>query len=185
MLHKILFAGPVGAGKSSAIRVVSDSKVVQTEARATDSTAERKQRTTVAMDYGTLKISDSVTIQLVGSPGQDRFDFMWDILSRGAIGIVILVDNDRPDPVQDLRQYLEAFSDVITRAGAACSIGVTRMDLSSKIELEPYYECVESMGKNIPVFEVDARDRDDVRTMLLALVSMLDRRGKQLQQSRP
>jgi len=177
MLHKILFAGPVGAGKTSAIRVVSDSEVVQTEARATDGVARIKDQTTVAMDYGTLKVNDKVTIQLVGTPGQDRFDFMWEILSQGAIGIVILVDGDRPDPTRDLRKYVDAFGDVIKRDGVACSIGVTRMDLGSKIMLEPYYECVKSLGRQIPVFEVDARDRDDVRTVLLSVVAMLDPRA--------
>ena len=177
MLHKIVFAGPVGAGKSSAIRVVSDSDVVQTEARATDETALIKNRTTVAMDYGTLKVNEKVTIQLIGSPGQDRFDFMWDILSRGAIGIVILVDDSRPDPIAELRKYLDAFAGLIERDGVACAVGVTRMDLRSKIVLEPYYECVRSEKRHIPVFEVDARDRQDVRTLLLALVAMLDPRG--------
>lgn len=177
MLHKILFAGPVAAGKTSAIGAVSDSEVVRTEARASDSTAEIKDRTTVAMDYGTLKVNESVTIQLIGTPGQDRFDFMWEILSQGAIGIVILVADDRKDPIADLQCYLNSFGDIIKREGVACSVGVTRTDLRSRVVLDPYYECIKSFGKKIPVFEMDARDRDDVRTVLLALVAMLDPRG--------
>lgn len=177
MLHKILFAGPVGAGKTSAIGAVSDSEVVRTEARATDETAQIKHQTTVAMDYGTLKVNDKVTIQLIGTPGQDRFDFMWEILAQGAIGIVILVDADREDPTADLRCYLDSFGGIIKREGVACVIGVTRMDLRSKVILDSYYECLKSLGQKFPVFEMDARDRDDVRTVLLALVAMLDPRG--------
>ena len=70
MEHKILFAGPVGAGKTTAIASISDIPVVQTEAKATDDVAMRKANTTVAMDYGTLNLDGVAKIHLYGTPGQ-------------------------------------------------------------------------------------------------------------------
>ena len=174
MMHKILFAGPVGAGKTTAIASVSDTEVVQTDVNATDEVAERKARTTVAMDYGTLKIDDGLTIQLVGTPGQQRFDFMWDILSMGAIGVVILIDNARPDPLADLDIYLGAFKRLLDQDGGAGVVGVTRYDLSVNPPLSAYDRKVQAMGYRLPVFEVDARERDDVKTALMALASELN-----------
>ena len=95
MLYMILFAGPVGAGKTTAIASVSDTEVVQTDAKATDEVAERKDQTTVAMDYGTLEVDTGLTIQLIGTPGQERFDFMWDIRPMEPWGLWLLIDNAR------------------------------------------------------------------------------------------
>jgi uncharacterized protein len=174
MLYKILFAGPVGAGKTTAIASVSDSEVVQTDARATDEVVQRKERTTVAMDYGTLVIDESLTIQLVGTPGQERFDFMWDILARGALGAVILIDNARPDPQADLGLYLNAFRRVLKAAGGKGVIGITRCDLAPSPGLDRYRAFVAEQGLRWPVFEVDARARSDVKVALLALTAELN-----------
>jgi signal recognition particle receptor subunit beta len=174
MQHKILFAGPVGAGKTTAIASVSDVPVAQTEARASDDVAARKQRTTVAMDYGRLRIDDQVSIQLVGTPGQPRFDFMWDILAEGAIGLVLLIDNARPAPFDDLAYYLNAFRKTIAEQGVAVAIGITRGDLAQYPSIVDYREFMRRNGHAFPVFEVDARRRDDIKLMLLALVATLD-----------
>jgi len=173
-MQKILFAGPVGAGKSSAIASVSDSGVVHTDVGATDQVAELKARTTVAMDYGTLKIDESLTIQLVGTPGQQRFSFMWDILSNGAVGVVLLLDNSRPDPIDDLAVYLRAFGGLIQQQGGAGVVGVTHIDCSSTPSLAQVHRCIVQMGYQLPVFEVDARQREDVKILLLALASELN-----------
>lgn len=179
MRHKILFAGPVGAGKTTAIAAVSDSGVAQTEARASDEVRERKARTTVAMDYGTLRLDADTTVQLVGTPGQARFEFMWEILAEGALGIVVLVDNARPQPLADLDHYLDGFRDLIERQGGAAVVGVTRMDLGGP-DLAAYRAHLAAQGRRIPVLEVDARVREDVKQALLAVAALLDpatRRG--------
>jgi len=172
-LHKILFAGPVGAGKTSSIAAVSDTSVVHTDARASDEVLERKPRTTVAMDYGTLQIDPKLTIQLVGTPGQARFSFMWEILSHGAIGVVLLVDNARPDPLADMAFYLEAFSGLLEQRGAAAVVGITRCDVSPRPGIDAYREALERLDRRLPVFEIDARERDDVKVALLALAAEL------------
>lgn len=169
---KILFTGPVGAGKTTAIAAISDVEPFVTEEFASDETRERKDTTTVAMDYGMLKLGDGACVHLYGTPGQVRFDFMWEILTEGAIGLVLLLDNVRPEPLKDMRFYLDAFGEFI-RANAV-AIGVTRMDLNRDITLSDYHRVLKSYQLNVPLFEVDARDRRDVVVLTQALLFSLD-----------
>lgn len=175
MENKIIFAGPVGAGKTTAISAVSDIMVVGTEARASDEVSQRKINTTVAMDYGILNLEGGGKVHLYGTPGQERFNFMWEILSEGAMGFVILIDSARPDPLSDLEFYLNAFRRPITQCGDAVVIGVTRTELNSRADLlDRFNERLSALKLNIPVFEVDGRQREDVKLMLLALLTLLD-----------
>jgi len=175
MENKIIFAGPVGAGKTTAIGSVSDILVVGTEAKASDEVAQRKENTTVAMDYGILNLEGGQKVHLYGTPGQDRFNFMWEILSEGAMGFVILVDSARPDPLTDLETYLKAFGKNITDSGDAVVIGVTRTELNPQVDLlDRFNERLAALKLNIPVFEVDGRQREDVKQMLMALLTLLD-----------
>ena len=96
--YKIIFTGPVGAGKSTAIAALSDVPPVTTDEQASDMTKDLKPTTTVAMDYGVMKLDGDERIHLYGTPGQERFNFMWDILSEGGLGLVMLLDNTRTDP---------------------------------------------------------------------------------------
>jgi uncharacterized protein len=100
--HKIIFAGPVGAGKTTAIGSISDVPIVTTDEAASDMTADRKPNTTVAMDYGLMKLDGADRVHLYGTPGQERFDFMWDILTEGGLGLVLLLDNTRGNPFHDM-----------------------------------------------------------------------------------
>ncbi|HKB60444.1 MAG TPA: ATP/GTP-binding protein [Gallionellaceae bacterium] len=175
MENKIIFAGPVGSGKTTSISSVSDIMVVGTEAKASDDVALRKANTTVAMDYGVLNLDDGQKVHLYGTPGQDRFDFMWEILSEGAMGIVILIDSLRPDPMSDLETYLKAFSRSISKSGGAVVIGVTRTENNRQPELlGRLHDKLGAHKLNVPVFEVDGRKREDVKQLLMALLSLLD-----------
>jgi len=174
MQNKIIFAGPVGAGKTTAIGAISDIPVVGTEGIATDDVALRKDKTTLAMDYGILRLADGGKVHLYGAPGQDRFDFMWDILTVGGIGLVLMIDRMRPDPIADLDHYLDVFSSFIERTGGALVVGVSRADLCREKSVEPIRARLIARGWNVPVFEVDAREREDVRQLMLALLALLD-----------
>jgi signal recognition particle receptor subunit beta len=175
MENKIIFAGPVGAGKTTSISSVSDIMVVGTEAKASDEVQERKANTTVAMDYGVLNLEGGKKVHLYGTPGQVRFDFMWEILSEGAMGIVILIDNARPDPLADLEEYVGAFRKSITKCNDALVIGVTRTELDPQpTVLKRYRERLAAMNLNVPVFEVDGREREDVKQLLLAMLALMD-----------
>jgi hypothetical protein len=172
MEHKIIFTGPVGAGKTTAIASISDIPVVQTEAKATDAVVQRKNNTTVAMDYGILNLDAGAKVHLYGTPGQERFSFMWDILTIGGLGLVLLIDNGREDPLADLEFYLDAFKRFIDKNGVV--IGVTRMDMKPRPGLYSYHTKLKELGVKAPVFEVDARDREDVKLMMISLLSLLD-----------
>lgn len=172
MEHKIIFTGPVGAGKTTAIKTISDIDVVNTESRASDDVARRKETTTVAMDYGTLNLGNGQKIHLYGTPGQERFSFMWDILTIGGLGLVLLLDNDREDPLADLEFYIRSFSSFIEKN--AVVVGVTRMDLNARPGLYSFQTKLSELGVKAPVFEVDARESADISTMLQALLAMLD-----------
>jgi uncharacterized protein len=175
MENKIIFAGPVGSGKTTSISSVSDIMVVGTEAKASDEVALRKANTTVAMDYGVLNLDDGTKVHLYGTPGQSRFDFMWEILSVGAMGFVILIDSLRADPVADLETYVNSFRKPITACGDAVVIGITRTEADSRLDLlDRIHERLASLNLNVPVFEVDGRKREDVKQMLLALLSLID-----------
>ena len=175
MENKIIFTGPVGSGKTTAIGSISDIEVVKSEAKATDEVAQRKASTTVAMDYGMLKLEGGESLHLYGTPGQDRFSFMWEILCKGGMGLVIMLDSARPDPLADLDFYLDAFKQFIKDCSQAVVIGVTRMDMEgSGLGIHDYRERMSAKGMTVPVFEVDAREREDVRRLLLAMLSLLD-----------
>ncbi len=172
--HKIIFTGPVGAGKSTAIRSLSDIDPVCTDELATDITKSRKAETTVAMDYGLLKLDGGETIHIYGTPGQERFDFMWDILTTGGIGLVLLINNSRPAPFKDLSFFLSAFEGFIEKS--ALAIGITQMDISDTPTLDDYYAELPSRYAKTPVFEVDARNKNDVVILVESLLFSLDHR---------
>jgi uncharacterized protein len=169
---KIIFSGPVGAGKTTAIDSISDIETVTTDEMASDMTRAQKAGTTVAMDYGMLKLDEGERIHLYGTPGQERFNFMWDILTQGGIGLILLLNNSRPDPFGDLQFFLNAFKGFIN--GTKLVIGVTQMDLASKPTIDDYHLQLESRGSKIPIFDVDAREKRDVSLLVEALLYTID-----------
>ncbi|HHJ16669.1 MAG TPA: GTP-binding protein [Gammaproteobacteria bacterium] len=170
--YKIIFTGPVGAGKTTAIASISDVPPVSTDATASDMTRKRKNATTVAMDYGVLKLDKGDALHLYGTPGQERFDFMWDILTEGGIGLVLLLDNSRNNPFQDLQFFLRTFEDFIGRTGVA--IGVTQMDIKAQPTIRDYRQELMTNGLKPPVFAVDARTHNDVSLLVQALLFSMD-----------
>jgi signal recognition particle receptor subunit beta len=121
----ILFMGPVGAGKTEAIRSISEIDVLDTDVGATDETALLKDKTTVSMDVGVLHLGDGDKLRLYGAPGQGRFDFMWEILIEQTQGLVILINHANPDPLADLQYYLDKLSSLLPRRQVPLVIGIT------------------------------------------------------------
>jgi uncharacterized protein len=107
---KMVVTGPFSAGKTQFIQSVSEIDVVATERKVT-SRAENsiKDTTTVAMDFGRITVDEDLVLYLFGTPGQKRFDFMWEILSEGMLGFIVMVDSTRPETFREARSILETF----------------------------------------------------------------------------
>lgn len=170
--HKIVFSGPVGAGKTTAIGAISDRPPVSTEQKATDEIRHMKETTTVAMDYGSIRLPDDSVIHLYGTPGQERFNFMWQLLSQGAIGLVLILDNQSVDPLGDMTAYLDAFSDSFNPSNTV--IGINKFSYESGPALSDYHHQLKQRNYMLPVMEIDARDKNDVATLIQALLLNID-----------
>lgn len=171
--------GPVGSGKTAAIRTVSDIDVVDTEARATDETVAIKPTTTVAMDMGVMMLGDGDKVVLYGAPGQDRFDFMWEILLEQSKGVVLLINHASGYSVADLAHYLDRLEEIDLGRGRPVVVGITHCDLARSGSLKIYRDYLRERGgkyndQSLPLCTTDARNADDIRTLLLALTSMLE-----------
>lgn len=169
---KLVFTGSVGAGKTTAISVISEVPPILTEARPSDDVAFRKSTTTVAMDYGELTLEDGTKLNLYGTPGQRRFDFMCHILTKGALGLIVLINNAHPTPLEELDYYLNLNADFLKDRPAV--IGVTHLDEAATPSIDDYYQCLAERGEYWPVLRADAREPDDVTLLVHALLSVLE-----------
>jgi uncharacterized protein len=169
---KIVFTGPMGAGKTTAICAISDIAPVSTEVHNTDREAFDKASTTVALDYGQLQLEDGTNVRLYGTPGQQRFSFMWEILSAGALGVVLLIDGSTTTALQDLQTYAQAFHRI--NPNQPFVIGVGRTDSEDPSLLDRYAESLAATGIVAPVFDVDVRKREDVLLLIDTLLCILE-----------
>ena len=169
--YKLIIAGPAGAGKTAAIQVLSDKGVVTTDEVASDDTKLIKKTTTVAMDYGVMILDSGEQVRLYGTPGQRRFDFMWEILSENALGLILLLNAEEKDPVNDLDYYLDAFSPLIK--SSALVVGVTHAENMPWDLHETLSKRLMERGVGANVMIVDARDREQMRRMVRSLIYMI------------
>jgi signal recognition particle receptor subunit beta len=163
MEPKIVFTGPPGAGKTTAIAAISDAPPIVTDVVNHDASLS-KARTTVGMDYGSVALDGGEQVRLFGTPGQERFDFLWPILVKDAIGLAILIDNSRENPLADLRVFLKSLAPQLPKL--ACVIGVGRLDTHARPALEDFIEETSRAGWVFPVLPVDVRRRDDVLMLI-------------------
>ena len=171
-IYKLLFAGPVGAGKTTAIQSLSDIEVVSTEAKASDDVRLLKETTTVAMDYGLMRLANGDQVRLYGAPGQKRFDFMCDILSENALGLVLLLNGQASNPVADLRTYVTALRDFIVRTTLV--VGITHAEAAGWQARQEVARELVSLGLPPTVMDTDARSRAHMAALVTALIYDID-----------
>ena len=106
---KIVVTGPFAAGKTEFIRTISEIDVVETERRISREEERVKDQTTVAMDFGRITVDEDLVLYLFGTPGQRRFEFMWEVLSEGMLGFVVLLDSVRPETFREAKSILNTF----------------------------------------------------------------------------
>ena len=162
---KLVVTGPFAAGKTSFISAVSEIPVVSTETGTTEG-ADVKDHTTVTMDFGKISVADGnqlMELYLFGTPGQSRFDFMWDILSRGMIGYVLLVDATRPETWADGADIRARFSELrpVPMVVAANRLGAA--------DPGPLAEAL-GVPAGTPVIPCEAVDRESVKNVLITLL---------------
>jgi uncharacterized protein len=169
--YKILFTGTMGAGKTTAIASVSEISPVVTDVVNSDRTVS-KERTTVGLDFGSFTLASGDRIRLFGTPGQARFDFLWKILVKNALGLIVLSDNSRPDPLADLAVYLRGFSDELDQV--PCAIGVGRLESHPYPGLDEYADLLSEHGRIFPIVPADVRQREDVLLLIDTLLAQIE-----------
>jgi uncharacterized protein len=167
---KVLVAGGFGVGKTTLVASVSEIMPLTTEEMLTDASVsadsidgvEAKTTTTVAMDFGRITIDDDLVLYLFGTPGQERFWFLWDELARGALGAVVLADTRRLADCFPAVDYFE-------RHGTPMLIAVNCFDGDQRFSVEAVRTALD-LEKHVPVMLCDARRRESSKQVLIALV---------------
>ena len=167
---KMVITGPFSAGKTEFIRSISEIEVVSTD-QAITSAAEKevKSATTVAMDFGRVAVDDAIVLYLFGTPGQDRFGFMWNDLIQGALGAVVLVDSRR---IEDSFPALDYFE----HRDLPFVVAVNRFGGQMFHTIEEVREAL-SIAQHVPVVSTDARGRVHVKETVLSLLDVVLQRA--------
>ena len=177
---KIAISGGFGAGKTTLVGTISEITPLRTEADLTTAGVTvddrefltAKTTTTVALDFGRVTVNDGVRLYLFGTPGQDRFGFMWDDLVQGALGALILADTRRLDACYQSIDYYEA-------SAIPFVVAVNQFENGPVHRLDQVRRVLD-LGSETPIVRFDARDRESVKEVLIHLLDMLLARSRQV-----
>ena len=166
---KIVITGPFSAGKTTLIGTISEVAIVGTERDVSDEGRAQKEKTTVAMDFGRITFAEDLSLFLFGTPGQRRFEVMWEILSEGMIGFILLVNAADPRSLEEGSHILDQFR---TYADVPYVVGVTHLDGSDEDASETVARVrqVLEVPESVEVVPCDPRSRDDVKNLMLNIL---------------
>ena len=154
---KMVVTGPFNSGKTAFIQTVSEIDVVATERKITAEAEKVKESTTVAMDFGRITVDDELVLYLFGTPGQKRFDFMWEILSEGMLGFIVMVDSTRPET---FRAY----------APTPYIVAANKQDRADSWDIDDMRIALR-LDKSIQLLPTTALNKDSVKSVLVSLLT--------------
>lgn len=165
---KMVITGPYASGKTEFIRSISEIDVVSTEQKVTPDTQEAtvKDATTVAMDFGRITVDDELVLYLFGTPGQRRFDFMWEILAEGMLGFVVMVDSTKPETFREAKSILETFR---AYAPTPYVVAANKQDMPEAWPADDLRIALR-IEENVKLLPCIAKDKEKVKTVLLELL---------------
>lgn len=167
---KIVITGSYAAGKTQFINSISDIETVNTDFATTmDEERELKSQTTVALDFGTIAINDQLTLYLFGTPGQERFDYMWEHLATGCLGYVVMVDSCRPAKFGETIALIQRFAEI---TDSPFVVAANKQD--DPAALPPAYVRRRlNLPASVPVLPCVGTDRESVKSVLLTLLERI------------
>jgi small GTP-binding protein len=162
----MVITGPFNSGKTEFIRSISEIDVVSTERRISSEAEQVKDETTVAMDFGRITVDSDLVLYLFGTPGQRRFDFMWEILSEGMLGFVVMVDSARPETFREAKSILETFR---AYAPTPYVVAANKQDMKDAWEVDDLRIALR-LDEKIKLLPCVATDKESVKNSLLELL---------------
>lgn len=163
---KMVVTGPFNSGKTQFVGAISEIDVVSTERKISSEAEKVKDQTTVAMDFGRITVDDDLILYLFGTPGQRRFDFMWEILAEGMLGFVVLVDSSRPETFREAKSILETFR---AYAPTPYVVAANKQDLPDAWALDDLRIALR-LDEDIKLLPCVAPQRETVKNVLLELL---------------
>ena len=163
---KMVITGPFNAGKTEFISSVSEIDVVSTDRKISSQVERIKDTTTVAMDFGRITVDNDLVLYLFGTPGQKRFDFMWEILSEGMLGFIVMVDSTRPETFREARSILETFR---AYAPTPYVVAANKQDCEDAWDLDDMRIALR-LNHRMKLVNCVAREKESVKSVLLELL---------------
>lgn len=165
---KLVLTGPVGAGKTTVIRSITNHEPISTEMPMSEGATGDKTTTTVALDFSSVVLDDGTPLLVYGVPGQERFAFMRPIILRDAFGVAVILNGSDGDVADQCEYWLK---EVLAADDAMpVVIGITHTDQLPSFSIAPIRDAMRRCGAMVPTFTLDARDRAQAMHLMRALL---------------